>query len=210
MADLLTYALCTAADVKESLGIDSGDTSKDNLIKRKINQATEMIEGYTFRRFKETTYTDEVYDATGTDQLLLRQSPVISFSSLSARDSSLNEDNFTSVDAEQYFVDNNSGLISGLSTFYGGYGRWRVTYTAGYSATNWPDALPWDLREACASLAGYLVNNDPSVAANVSRKKEGAREIQYSNSGSVENVLEELGIKATLDRYARYPISGYI
>ena len=37
MAQLLSYSLATVADVKESLGIDAGDTSKDNLIIRKIN-----------------------------------------------------------------------------------------------------------------------------------------------------------------------------
>ena len=33
MASLLSYALTSVSDVKESLGISTGDTSKDNLIK---------------------------------------------------------------------------------------------------------------------------------------------------------------------------------
>lgn len=205
MATLLAYALCTVEDVKEILGIESGDTSKDNLIKRKINQATEVIEGYTFRRFKQTTYTDEVYDASGTDQLILRQAPVTTLTSLSARDSSLNTDDFTSIDTDQFFVDSNAGTLDGLSTFYGGYGRWKVTYTAGYAT------IPSDVAEACAVLAAYYVANDPSTSANVIRKREGSREIEYAQQASTSDELfDQLGIKPTLDRYTRYPISGYL
>jgi len=42
MTALVSNALCSVADVKESLGIS--DASKDNLITRKINQATVTIQ----------------------------------------------------------------------------------------------------------------------------------------------------------------------
>lgn len=203
MADLLSYALTTLADVRESLGIDAGDTSSDNIIKRKINQATEIIEGYTQRRFASTVYTDEYYDGSLRDQLLLRQYPVITFTSLSARDTSQNDNDFNTVDANQYFVDSNSGIIEAVSGFYGGFDRWKVTYTAGYAT------IPSDLAEAAATLAAYFVSNDPASSANVKRKREGSREIEYTNNASTtEELFDQLGIKATLDRYTNHVLSG--
>lgn len=201
MATLLDYALCSVSDVKELLGIASSDNTKNNLIIRKINQATEIIEGYCRRRFKETTYTDEIYDGTGTDQLGLLNYP-ISAVTLSMRDTTLNEADFNSVDSELFFIDSTSGLLNGVGSFYGGWGQYRVTYTAGYST------IPSDLAEACATLAAYFVSNDPSMSAFVTRKKEGSREISYSDTANRGNLYEQLGIQITLDRYSRTTLGG--
>lgn len=212
MADLLAYALCTVADVKELLGIDAGNTSKDNLIKRKINWATELIEGYTQRRFKETTYTNEEYDGTGLNELLLRNRPVISITTLQSRDTAQNQDNFTTIDTEDYFVDLSAGIITGIGSFYGGNARWRVTYVAGYEGDSWPDNLPWDLREACATLAAYATNNPTGAGAGtgIKRQKEGQREIEYQGNSqmSSNSLVEQLGLDDVLDRYRAPILSG--
>lgn len=205
MATLLTYALCVVADVKELLGIDAGDTSKDNLITRKINQATEMIERYTGRRFKETTYTNEEYDATGIDQLILRQRPVTAISGIGSRDTSSNISDFDTIDSQNYFYDGNAGIVEGIYSFIGGYNRYRVTYTAGYSAISWPDALPADLREACALLAAYFTQN-PVTGQGVKSKSEGQRSVTYFDSSPSRTIFEQLGIDEILDSYSNYPI----
>lgn len=200
MADLLSYALCSVSDVKELLGIASSDTSKDNLIKRKINQATELIEGYTGRRFKSTTYTDEVYDGSGTRELVLRNYPVSNLT-LKGRDGSENNPSTSTVDTSQYFIDANSGILKALSSFYGTYDRWLVTYTAGYTT------IPYDLQEACATLAAHLVGNITSTDSGqtVKRKTEGSRSVEYFDSTSnTANSFADLGIDDTLDRYKRY------
>lgn len=214
MADLLSYALCTVDDVKELLGIASSDTTKDNLIKRKINDATERIEGYCQRRFKSTTYTDEVYDGTGYDSLLLRNYPVTAFTSLSARDTSLNDNDFNSVDANQYFINSNDGIVEAISTFYGHYDRWKVTYTAGYTT------IPSDLAEACATLAAELVSRSPGYGSDgsafgsgVKRVTEGQRSVEYQDSSSIagssgSSLIQSLGLDDVLDRYTNHVLSG--
>lgn len=121
MADLVDYALTTVDDVKELLGLGSGDHSKDNLIKRKINFATEVIEGYTGRRFKSTTYTNEEYDATHTDQIVLRQRPVTNLANVDVRNTSFNQSDWTTVDSEDYFLDSNAGVVSSLFNYLGSY-----------------------------------------------------------------------------------------
>lgn len=201
MADLVDYALTTVDDVKELLGLGSGDHSKDNLIKRKINFATEVIEGYTGRRFKSTTYTNEEYDATHTDQIVLRQRPVTNLANVDVRNTSFNQSDWTTVDSEDYFLDSNAGVVSSLFNYLGSYNMVRVTYTAGYTT------IPSDVAEAAATLAAYLVDN-PTTGTAVKRKTEGQRSIEYydmqQNSSSL---VEQLGLDDILSRYINYPLS---
>lgn len=203
MATLLSYALTTLADVKESLGIDAGDTSKDNIIIRKINQATRMIEKFTGVRFASTTYTNEEYDATNVDQLVLKQRPIITFTTFESRDTSLNQDDWSTIDSTLYFVDSSAGVIDLLFNAMGRWNRYRVTYTAGYAT------IPEDIAEAAATLASYYVDN-PTSGAAIKVKEEGQRRIEYyntqsSNSG-VDSLFNQLGIDEILLSYADYPI----
>lgn len=201
MASLLSYALTNVADVKEQLGIESSDSTYNNLIIRKINQATEIIEGWCSRRFAVTTYTDELYDASHTGQLQLRQFPLTTSTiTLKARDTTINTGSFDTIDTDQYFVDANTGIIDAISSFWGSFDQWSVTYTAGYVT------IPSDLAEACCTLASYFMANDPATSMSISSKHEGQRSISYF-SGSNEKLFERLGIRFTLDRYAKIIIA---
>ena len=204
MAVLLDYALCTLADVKESLGIDAGNSSQNNLIIRKINQATEMIEKYCGgRRFASTTYTDEEYDATNSDQLVLKNRPITAFTYLDSRDGTTNVSSWSAVDSELYFRDNNAGVLDLTFNASGRWNRYRVTYTAGYAT------IPADLAEACVTLASYLVENATS-GTGVKKKQEGARSIEYfdpSAGGGNGDIFEQLNIDDILKPYSNYPIS---
>ncbi len=198
MATLQTYALTTVADVKESLGIASSNHDFDNLIIRKINQATGMIERFCGRRFKQTTYTDQIYNGTNGDQLVLKQRPVVGDVVLKARDTSLNQADFTTVDTELVYVDAESGVLDLLFRAVGKWGRYAVTYTAGYNV------IPDDLAEACVSLTAFLVNNANSDNVNVKSKQEGQRKVDYSQtsvSGALD-VFKRLGIDDLLRSYA--------
>lgn len=205
MASLLSYALTNLADVKESLGIASSDTTKDNLIIRKINQATRAIETYCGRRFKETTYTDELYGATNTDQFVLRQRPVTSTVTLSigVRDTPLNDNDFEAVESTLYFVDANSAVVDLNFRAIGHWGRYRVTYSAGYAT------IPEDLAEACASLAAYYVRNPSGQQIGVAMLQEGQRSTRYGNNNHLltfANIMAQLGLDEILNSYANNPI----
>lgn len=207
MTAILSYALTSVADVKETLGIGSSVTTYDNLITRKINQATEMIIGYCNRRFDEQTGVVEYYDGTDLQQLLLRNRPVTATTTfvLQSRNTSLNDDDFTTVPTDQYFVDTAAGVVDGIASFSGSYDRYKVTYSYGWAT------IPSDIAEACASIAAYLFNNDPSQSAGISQKEEGTRKLTYSNNKNgydSDNIIEQLGLKITLDRYTEPVISG--
>lgn len=198
MADLVSYALTSLADVKESLGIASGNTSKDNLIKRKINQATEMIEAFCTlpqnHHFKQTTYTQEEFAGTNSNQLVLRMRPVSNISGFQYRTSSTNEDDWDDVESELFFIDETSGVVDLLFRQTGNFNRYRITYTAGYAM------IPADLAEACVILASYLVENSSSGVA-VKRKEEGMREIEYFAPAQGSSLIEQLSLDDTLARY---------
>lgn len=203
MADLVSYALTDVASVKESLGISSGDTSKDNIIKRKINLATDAIEIYCNlpedHHFKQATYTDELYDGSGSDSLLLRMRPVTQVGSISRRNAYENTDSWDAIDTQDYFTDLSSGLVEGLAYHNERYNSFKVTYTAGYST------IPTALQEACVALASYYVSNDPTSGTNVKSKSEGARKIEYfegSNPADANaGLIDELNLSSILSRY---------
>lgn len=203
MASLNSWALTTLADVKESLGIDAGNTTNDNLIIRKINQATDMIESYcgknNSQHFASTVYTNEEYDGTGTDQLILKNRPVITFTSLQQRDSTLNDNDFTTVTADLYFTDMNAGVIDGRFEFLQYYNLYRATYTAGFAT------IPSDLAEACATLACYLYDNSTS-GTGVKKKSQGPKNIEYFEPMQGESLMTQLGLDDTLQRYTDIPI----
>lgn len=208
MASLLSYALTTVADVKESLGIASSDHSKDNLIIRKINQATIAIENYTGRRFALTTYTDEEYNGSGIDQIVLQQRPIVGTVTLKNRDTSLNEADFDTVDSNLLFINAEAGVLDLNFNAIGHWGRYAVTYQAGYAT------IPADIAEAAASLAAYYVNEADATNVGIAEKQEGQRRIKYASGGgsgsgaSFGGITSALGIDGILQSYSNYPITG--
>jgi len=203
MASLNAWALTTLADVKETLGIDSGNTTSNNLIIRKINQATDMIESYcgknNSQHFISTVYTNEEYDGTGTEQLILKNRPVITLTLLEQRNTTLNNADFSTVTTDLYFTDKTAGVIDGRFEFLQYFNLYRVTYTAGFAT------IPSDLAEACATLASYLYDN-ASTGSGVKKKSQGPKNIEYFQPTQGESLITQLGIDETLQRYTDIPI----
>lgn len=199
MTTLTSEALTTVTDVKELLGITG--SSKDNLIVRNINMATKMILSYCgVSSFRSTAYT-EYYDGLGGDHLVLRNKPIIALTSLSYRNQWGNNDSWTALDAELYYIDFNAGLLKTLTPLLGNYDSWKVVYTAGYAT------LPEDLVEACARLAANLTSNG-IAGQNIKTKREGQRQVEYFDSGTNRSLIESLGLDDILEPYADVAVSG--
>lgn len=200
MTQLASNALTTLADVKESLGISSGDVSKDNLIIRKINQASLQIANYCDRVFAVADYTEEI-NGTYTDEIVLKQRPVNSITSLEFRGSAVNTDNWIATNSSYYFYDANSGILRLLFNAKGRWNRWRVTYNAGYTTT------PADLSEACATLAAFYVNNPDGSDVGVQEIREGMRMKRFANtSQTFISIMQQLGIDQIINGYANWPL----
>lgn len=205
-AVLVDYALTNVADVKESLNIASADHTKDNLITRKINQVTDLIEKYCGRRFKLTEYS-EYYDGSNIDEITLRNRPIVIDGShlftAEFRDTSLNEGDFDTIESQIYFVDESAGIVKLNYRAVGRWNRYRYGYWAGYAT------IPNDLAEAAATLAAYYVNNPTGAFVGTSLRKEGQREIRYSNTNNTltfMNIVQQLGLDETINAYANLPL----
>lgn len=204
MASLVDYALTNVADVKESLGISSGDTSKDNLIIRKINQVTDLIQNYCDRTFKLQQYT-EYYDGSDTDEIVLKQRPIVADGShaflVERRDTSLNQESFETIDSSLFFIDNNSGVLELDYNALGGWNRYRYTYYAGYATT------PNDLAEAAVAVVCFFVQNSNAVGVGKYSVREGQKQIVYQRlQQSFKTIIEELGVDGIIDSYANLPL----
>lgn len=203
MTALSSEALTTVADVKEILGITG--VTQDNLITRNINYATKIILNYCgVSSFKSTAYIEE-YDGIGGNELVLRNKPVITITSVEWRDEAGNNASYELLDTEDYFVDTAAGIIKSLITLGGSYHSWKVTYTAGYAT------IPDDLAEACARMAAFVTENGTS-GTSIKSKQEGQRKIEYFDSTTASgnaSLIDSLGLDDILRPYCDIAISGY-
>lgn len=194
--DLVAHAITSVADTRLFLGYT--DSSKDEQIKLMINIATDMIESYTGRRFFQTTYTNQLINGSGEKTLLLPQYPVTTFTSLGKNGAYDNSADWEDLDAEDYFLDEASGILSGVSRFSLGVENYRATYVAGYTAAN----MPWDLQWACMRLVKVLMNQRD--AAGIKSERLGDRQVTYSeeSTGEMSSGIPP-AIAVTLDKYKR-------
>ena len=167
-----------------------------------VNSVSDFIEHYCNRRFKLTTYTNEVYDGNGSDKLLLRQYPISSFTSVEERGAVTNEDSWSAIDSEKYFANLTEGMLYYANGIFKNYPRhWRCTYAAGYDYDNETIYLSnvgaGDLEYACWKLVGKVYHqrkNDP----NASSESLG----DYSVSLTHE-AMADPEIKDILNKYKR-------
>jgi len=76
------YALTTLASAKTYMGYGAG-TEADAFIESLIDQATVLMETYCDRKLKSRAFTQERYDGTGLNTIVLLQWPIISVGAIS-------------------------------------------------------------------------------------------------------------------------------
>ncbi len=155
-----SYALTTLARVKTNLPNLSG-SDIDTLLENLIDAATDFIESLCERRFKETDYSEELYDGyndsgAGKNTIRLNQFPIDSGETFLIEYKS-GESTWVSLASTDYIINHNTGVIrfAGGGAWPGGYRNIRVTYTAGYVidfATPANNTLPYDLARICDEL----------------------------------------------------------
>lgn len=211
---LLSYALTNLDRQKEFLGITTNDYN--TILTSLINTTTEFVENYCDRRFKRTTYTNEVYDGTGSNQLLLNQYPATTFTSLEQRNSTQNISSWTAFSSNDYFVKENEGiivLVSGLNTMWqsGDSGmfiklpqHYRATYIAGY---NFDASGGTYLEDVGLGDLEYVVWKLTATAFN---QRKGSDDVQSERIGEYsvtyrKEVAMDTELKQILETYRRNP-----
>lgn len=197
------YALTTRQRVKERFAITS--TSFDVLLDRIISGMTDFIEGECNRRFKKTTYTNEMYSVNGSSPrfIFLKQTPVILLTSLEYRAGAPSNPSWTNFLTDNYELleDGRSGIIRMYSGISSGINQIRATYDAGYlidfaNAGTGTHTLPFDLTDLCERLVTKVFKK---------REAEGRSSESYEGGTVSWKELLDDADKATINRYRRLP-----
>jgi hypothetical protein len=199
---IFTYSLTTVARLKELITLTSAGF--DVKLLYLINSVTDFIEGECNRRFKETTYTNEIYsiDHGGQNFLQLKQFPVSAVTSLKYKAGTKSNPNWTEFNADDWEVleDGETGLIQIYGTLPIGINNISVTYTAGYKInfTNYGDNTTHTLPADLTGLAERLVTKF------LKRREAEGKLTESYDGGSVTWKDDMTGEdKATIDRFKR-------
>ena len=197
--------MTTRQRVKDRIAITV--TGFDTLIDRMINSATDFIESNCSRRFKETSYTDEVYSIPNTKQeyLLLKNAPVSVLTSLQYAAGTPSSKSWTNFIADEYELleDGKSGLIRVYRYLPRGVNVIRTTYTAGYKINfaNFGDNSTHTLPADISDLAERLV-------IRFFKRREHVGKVSESFEGgnlTWKDLLDNEDLD-TIARYTRMPV----
>lgn len=196
-------ALITLADLKTWLGITSVDAARDSRLEMYINTISTAIETYCNRKFKSATYTSEKYQATDEQELILKNYPVTSITSLT-----YNDDTLTEAD-EDFELDEDTGILfreeGWAKTGYGNYLSGKidfpernitVTYVAGYST------IPEDLKMVCYEACSNLYDLKAAGAGGISSKHVADVSVTFRESSKGSRYFDVDHI-AILNSYKR-------
>lgn len=211
MAEVIVpHALTTRQRIKDRLTITA--TGFDTLLDRLISASTDFMEGECNRRFKRTTYLNEVYSVYGANPqfIFLKQFPVAALTSFQFRAGTPSNPNWSNfpVDTYELLQDGASGIIKiygGLGGIFGGFSGGinsvRATYDAGYlidfaNAGSSTHTLPFDLSDLYERLTVKMFKK---------REAEGRASESYEGGSITWKDLLDEADKAIINRYRRQP-----
>lgn len=197
---ILSYALTTVARVKTRMSIDA--SGFDTLLLYLINSVTDLVEGECNRRFKETTYTNEIYSISGGGLLILKQTPVSAVASIQYRAGLKSNPSWTDFAADDWELleDGATGIIEFHGSPGSGINNLRATYTAGYKInfSNYGDSnthtLPADITDLVERIVVKLFKR---------REAEGKSQDSFNNGSITWKDTLSAEDQATLAKYRR-------
>lgn len=197
---ILSYALTTVARVKTRMSIDA--SGFDTLLLYLINSVTDLVEGECNRRFKETTYTNEVYSIGGSGLLILKQAPVSAVASIQYRAGLKSSPAWTDFAADDWELleDGATGIIEFLGSSSRGINNLRATYIAGYKINfanygdNTTHTLPADITDLVERIVVKLFKR---------REAEGKSQDSFNNGSITWKDTLSTEDQATLAKYRR-------
>lgn len=189
-------ALCTLAEAKDHLSIESGDTSQDARVERYINTASQLIEGHCDRNLVFTEY-DIRRDGRRSDRLLLPEWPVVRVVKV-WDDPSWEFSAQTEIPPDEWTVgEDDDCIVLRGRRFSRGNANIRVQFEAGYRSPVHVSSgrpLPSAINYACLLMVEFLaqVRNDRRLGV-VSKGKQG-ESISFTREGmppEVERLLAD-------------------
>ena len=190
---LKANALITLLELDEFLQITIGDADLSNTL---INIASDFIDRFCNRSFILATYPNEEYDGDGNNNIYLRKYPVVSVASVILYDTYTGVNLYTFTVNTEYLIYLNEGYIYMRSKTSPGHKNYRVTYDAGYLLAD----IPYDLKNACAQLAGLIYYNKGK--AGVKSESIGKYSVTYDKGDiSISGIAVPADIAGVIMQY---------
>jgi len=181
--------LATLAQLKEALG-ETADTD-DTRLTRILNAASGYCERYCRRTFASATYTNELYDGSGRDVLLLNHFPIITLTSVSEYGTALTV-GVNPTDGADVFPDKPRGaIIRPDARFIACRMYYDVTYDAGYAS------VPDEVVQSCIDVASIMVREKDRIG--LGSKSAGQQTTSYIRE------IPEMS-RQTLDLYRNFSL----
>ena len=174
-------SLVTVAEVK-ALGRIDYDTH-DTEIQLLIDGAEGYVEDYCNIRLSSAAYTDERVDSDGGNTLWPDNLPI---TAVSAVKDAWNDNEVE--DAENYFFTDTQIKQDERNTWEEGELRWKVSYTAGYTAAT----APAGLKNAIIGLTLRAYNNPEGRASD--KAKDVSRSWEALAGGDLNDVLDRFSL----------------
>jgi hypothetical protein len=163
--------LTTIDALKEYMGDIS--SLNDVLLTRIVGAASDAINSYCGRTFESTVYTDELYDGSGTDVLVLRNFPAITLTTVKEGGSALTigTDPYGASSGDVYLNADEGTIVRPFSRFWKYRKYYSITYTAGFTT------IPASIVQACLDMSALMVREKDH--AGLSSKNSGTNAVTY-------------------------------
>jgi len=181
---ILDYAICTLAEVKLWLGIDTDDTGDDELITELINVVTNAIEDYLDRRvIVRSTAITEYFSGDGSSECYVKHPPIAELDSIYIEDV-VTLDSTDCADTDQVRYNPTTGYIALLQYYFSaGYPRncyrkykggwYKKGNTDGDGGAEATPVVPLAIWQGCREEVKRLYKYKDRQETNISSKSYG-------------------------------------
>ena len=188
--------LTSRTNVKAYCGVTV--STDDSLIDSLILYADAAVKKATNRVFASASYTER-RDGNGREELRLQQYPVTALTSVKV-DSNREFGADTALDADEYDLDGDAGLVYRIGTVWPcGTRNIQVVYTAGYST------IPDDVVHAANIIVADWYTRAKQLAGGQSQNELSGENLGEESQSYVKELVDGWGIPAQavaiLDRY---------
>jgi len=146
---LKSNAIITLLELDEFLRNTIGDEDLSHTL---INMASDFIDRFCNRQILQATHTDEEHDGNNSNQIYINNYPIVSVTHIKSYDSNSAVDLHTYTVNTEYLIYKKEGYIYMRGRTSPGHKNYRITYVGGYLIAD----VPYDLKSACAKLAGLV------------------------------------------------------
>lgn len=186
-----TIALCSVAEARAALKIDSANTSETSILEDLINRASSFANKFTGRQLLQASFA-EYYDGDGSGELMLNNYPIQSVTTVhDDPNRDFGASSLLVVD-DDYVLDTAGGIIlamAGHPAFLSGRRSIKVVYSAGYAS----GSIPYDLKEAVLMIVQHQykrVYQDQRIG--LASETIGDHTMQYSEDAIPKKAKEVL------------------